>query len=85
MFYKTISSVLDRTPYSAAAYEFLVGALFHSQGYIAIAQDMRGRYKSQGEWEFWRKSASDGYDTINWITEQPWSNGEVMAFGISGL
>merc|ERR1712137_116392 len=28
-------------------------------------------------------SASDGYDTINWITEQPWSNGEVMAFGIS--
>lgn len=45
---------------------------------------MRGRYKSQGVWSFWRKSSSDGYDSINWITEQPWSNGEVMAFGVSG-
>jgi uncharacterized protein len=78
------SAVLDRTPYGATGYELLIGALFVPKNYIAIVQDMRGRYGSQGEWELWRKDADDGYDTINWITSQSWSDGNVMSFGISG-
>jgi uncharacterized protein len=78
------SAVLDRTPYDAAVYEPLLGALFIPKNYITVVQDMRGRYNSQGEWEFWRKDADDGYDTINWITSQSWSDGNVMSFGISG-
>ena len=84
-FYFFFSVVFDRTPYDASAYQYIIGSLFHHKGYIAVAQDMRGRYKSQGVWSYWRKSPSDGYDSINWITQQPWSNGEVMAFGISGI
>jgi len=78
-----LSSVLDRTPYNADGVKFLIDTLFLPRNYISIVQDLRGRYGSQGEWDFWRKSASDGFDTINWITSQEWSDGNVMSFGAS--
>ena len=31
----------------------------------------------------WHDSPEDGYDTIEWIVNQPWSNGVVYSFGIS--
>eukprot|EP00211_Chloroparvula_japonica_P002046 CAMPEP_0119122288 /NCGR_PEP_ID=MMETSP1310-20130426/2591_1 /TAXON_ID=464262 /ORGANISM="Genus nov. species nov., Strain RCC2339" /LENGTH=478 /DNA_ID=CAMNT_0007111927 /DNA_START=121 /DNA_END=1554 /DNA_ORIENTATION=+ len=79
----TFPIVLDRTPYGADATAGLVGALYLPQGYGIAAQDMRGRYKSQGEWSFWSKSADDSFDTIAWLSAQSYSSGDVFGFGIS--
>jgi len=48
-------------------------------GYAVVQQDLRGRYRSEGTGQY-RHTANphegmDGYDTIEWIAAQPWSNG----------
>lgn len=52
-------------------------------GYIVIVQDTRGRFTSEGEWEPFRNEALDGYDTIEWASKLPYSNGNVGMYGIS--
>ena len=52
-----------------------------ARGYAAVYQDTRGRYASEGEDRVYYDDAEDGYDTIDWIARQPWSNGRV---GMSG-
>lgn len=54
-------------------------------GYIVVMQDQRGRYASEGAFTLTEDEASDGVDTITWITRQPWSNGNVAMFGASSL
>jgi uncharacterized protein len=44
------------------------------QGYVVILQDVRGRFNSEGTWQFFRDDINDGYDTAKWIGSQPWSN-----------
>ena len=47
--------------------------------------DVRGRGDSDGTFEPWRSEGQDGYDTIEWIAEQDWSNGNVVTWGQSYL
>ncbi|MEM9650364.1 MAG: CocE/NonD family hydrolase, partial [Bacteroidota bacterium] len=58
---------------------------FAQRGYVAIVQDVRGRYESEGKWEPFRDEAKDGYDTIEWIAEQDFSNGKIAMQGGSYL
>lgn len=53
------------------------------RGYAVVAQDVRGRYGSDGEFRPYRQEGKDGYDTIEWAAAQPWSNGNVGSFGLS--
>lgn len=53
------------------------------RGYIFIVQNERGRYFSEGKWEILGNPQTDGYDTLSWIAEQPWSNGKVGTLGCS--
>ena len=78
-------SVLVRTPYGRkssvmAGYQFFV-----RRGYAVILEDVRGRYESQGVFGDTVQEGPDGNDTINWISEQPWSNGRVAMAGNSYL
>ena len=50
-------------------------------GYAAVYQDCRGRHGSEGEDHVYGDDAPDGYDTLEWIAAQPWSNQPV---GLSG-
>lgn len=50
-------------------------------GYAVVYQDTRGRYGSEGEDRVYYDDATDGYDTLEWIADQPWSNQRV---GLSG-
>src|SRR5437762_9820275 len=50
-------------------------------GYVAVYQDCRGRHGSEGEDRVYADDAADGYDTLEWIAGQAWSNGRV---GMSG-
>ena len=51
------------------------------KGYAAVYQDCRGRYGSEGEDHVYGDDAQDGYDTLEWIASEPWSNQRV---GLSG-
>ena len=51
------------------------------RGYAAVYQDTRGRYASGGEDRVYADDAQDGYDTLEWIAAQPWTNQRV---GMSG-
>ncbi len=52
-------------------------------GYAVVVQDVRGRYHSEGEFRPYQQEGKDGYDTIEWASAQPWSNGRVGTFGLS--
>ena len=53
------------------------------RGYAVVIQDVRGRYRSQGEFRPYENEARDGYDTIEWAARQPWSDGSIGTFGLS--
>src|SRR5262249_47247219 len=57
------------------------------RGIAVVLQDVRGRFASEGQArpyvdEGWGKR-QDGLDTIDWIRQQPWSNGKIATFGFS--
>jgi putative CocE/NonD family hydrolase len=52
-----------------------------ANGYIGVVADTRGKACSSGEIVPWEHEAQDTYDTINWISKQPWSNGQVGMYG----
>ena len=52
-----------------------------ARGYAVVAQDTRGRYKSEGENLPFHLDVNDGEDSLAWISTQPWCNGKVGTFG----
>jgi putative CocE/NonD family hydrolase len=54
-------------------------------GYTVIAQDVRGRYASEGMFNPHVQETDDGLDAFAWAAAQPWSNGVVGTFGFSYL
>jgi len=54
-----------------------------SQGYVVATQDTRGRGESEGVFEPSVGDRHDGYDTVSWLTRQPWSNQKVGTAGCS--
>jgi len=76
--------ILVRTPYKKEMSE-LQGRYYARRGYAFAIQDTRGRFSSQGQWEPFVNEAKDGYDTIEWLAAQPWSNGKVGMIGGSYL
>ncbi|GGD00589.1 CocE/NonD family hydrolase [Undibacterium terreum] len=55
---------------------------FIANGYIHVIAQPRGSAKSEGHYG---EEQSDHYDMIEWITQQPWSDGKVGMVGISGF
>lgn len=77
-------TILIRTPYDNSIPRYdRYGKFYASRGYVVIIQDCRGRYDSEGEWYPFVGEEYDGYDTIEWIAKQPWSNGKVGMTGVS--
>jgi predicted acyl esterase len=50
---------------------------------VAVVQDTRGAYASEGRYVHYNNDDQDGFDTIEWIVQQPWSNGNVGMWGSS--
>lgn len=76
--------ILSRTPYDNTTEESTEAASFYPQeGYIFIAQDVRGRNDSDGIFYPYLNEFDDGYDTIEWIGTQPWCDGNVGMVGAS--
>ncbi|MGE0757066.1 MAG: CocE/NonD family hydrolase [Pirellulaceae bacterium] len=76
------SVILTRTPYDKSGNRAL-GEYFAARGYVFVAQDTRGRYKSEGIWHWMTDDGPDGADCAEWISRQPWSNGRIGMLGTS--
>jgi len=76
--------ILIRTPYGKQGYteDSLVRKAVE-RGLAVFVQDVRGRYASDGEFDPYRQDGRDGYDTVEWLATQPWSNGRVATAGLS--
>lgn len=76
--------LLLRTPYDKSGHAG-TGAFYARRGYIFVAQDVRGRYASEGTFFPFADEAEDGADTMAWIRAQPWCNGRIGTMGGSAL
>ncbi|MCC6589673.1 MAG: CocE/NonD family hydrolase [Bryobacterales bacterium] len=77
-------TVVYRTPYNKAGQKS-AGQFFAARGYAVVAQDVRGRFASGGDFYAFVNEGPDGYDTIEWAAKQPWSDGNVVTDGASYL
>jgi hypothetical protein len=79
-----VRTIVGRTPYNKnnAAYPKLA-ASWNGRGYALVVCDVRGRGDSDGEFTPYVNEGDDGHDTIEWIADQPWSDGDVVLMGAS--
>jgi predicted acyl esterase len=78
--------ILIRTPY-VKDQELLglkdLSSFLLQHGYILVIQSERGTGWSEGQYQILAGAKNDGYDTLNWIVAQPWSNGNAGTLGCS--
>src|SRR5579864_6185319 len=74
--------ILTRTPYDKTN-SLSTCMRVAAAGYVCVAQDVRGRYTSEGEWYPFKHESEDGFDTIEWLAHQPWSTGVIGMWGAS--
>jgi uncharacterized protein len=75
-------TLLVRTPYDKSG-DTAEGEYFASRGYMVAVNDTRGRFRSEGKWRMMVDDPADGYDIVEWIARQPWSDGTVGTMGTS--
>jgi putative CocE/NonD family hydrolase len=78
--------ILIRLPYGIREYYTYMpayGKYWARKGYIFVAQDVRGKWRSEGVFEPMVNESQDGYDTLNWIASQPWCDGNIGMMGES--
>jgi putative CocE/NonD family hydrolase len=75
--------LLLRTPYDKGDSAIVRQAhVFAAHGYVVALQNIRGRYRSEGVFtKYSVLDAPDGYDAIEWMGTQSWSNGRVGTWG----
>ena len=79
--------VLQRTPYNRTVAptgsncDNATMQYFADNGYVALNQDVRGTYRSEGFFHPMVQEADDGYDAVEWAAAQAWSTGKVGMFG----
>jgi hypothetical protein len=84
----SLSTILIRVPYGKQEpYIFMPaqGRFWARRGFAFVVQDVRGKYASARDADFVHSvhELEDGYDTLEWIVKQPWSNGSVGQTGES--
>lgn len=84
-----VPAILSRTPYNAKPTtqpdRMRVRADDPAARFAMVFQDTRGRYGSEGEFYPMKNEARDGYDAVEWVSSQPWCDGNVAMNGGSYL
>ena len=78
--------LLQRTPYNKSSPQSRSGSsvdpiIAAQNGFATVIQDVRGRFSSHGEFYPLINEIDDGYDSIEWISNQNWSDGKVGMYG----
>ena len=82
-------AILEMIPYRKDdwrwAHDEALGQWLAARGYAFCRLDIRGTGSSPGiaRGEYTPDETNDGYDTVEWLAAQPWSNGNVGMWGIS--
>jgi len=78
--------ILTRTPYGKGnMFRTGGGEHFIQAGYAYVVQDVRGKGHSEGFYAAFVNDIEDGYDSVEGIAKQPWSNGKVGITGASAM
>jgi len=80
---QNLPTILVFFPYTINPAVWAENKAFVENGYVLAYVNVRGRYFSEGVYTYLGGSGPDSYDTIDWISKQPWSNGKVGALGCS--
>lgn len=76
--------LLIRSPYSRGAMRLVHDVVGLARGgWAVVVQDVRGRFDSAGSFTPFACEIEDGYDSVDWCTRQPWSDGRVAMTGWS--
>ncbi len=76
--------LLHRTPYDKSRASLVEQAeYFAGHGYVVVLQDLRGLYGSQGNFTKYIGEGRDGYDTIEYLAELPYTDGKIGMWGTS--
>jgi putative CocE/NonD family hydrolase len=78
-----VPALLDRTPYGRRGRLERHGEYFASRGYVVAVQDCRGRGDSEGEFRPFVNDPEDGYDTVEWLADRSYVDGQVGTIGSS--
>ncbi len=72
--------IFEMTPYISDTYHNRA-YYFAQHGYVFALVDVRGRGNSEGRFDPFMNDARDGYDVVEWLARQPWSDGKVAMWG----
>ena len=81
-------TIMCHTPYDKATARYAeIADFFVPRGYVVVLVDMRDRYRSEGSGTYFHSATPhtgrDGYDIVEWVATQPWSNGRIGTVGSS--
>ena len=76
-------AILELTQYDIDGGRHAEPAFFALHGYVFVQAYVRGRGRSGGAKSdnLGAQVGRDGYDLVEWIARQPWSNGQVVMYG----
>lgn len=86
---KPVPAILEYIPYrhrdNTRVRDDQMHKYFAGYGYASVRVDIRGSGNSEGVLldEYLQSELDDGVDIINWISKQPWCDGNVGMIGIS--
>ncbi len=77
--------LLYRTPYGINTDNI---SSWTSNHFVTVCQDIRGRFASEGVFNFFREDGwgpenQDGLETVEWILQHDWCNGKIGTMGTS--
>lgn len=80
-------TIVERTPYGKHDDEVVArAARIARRGFAVVVQDIRGRYMSDGDFRPFfagQHDDPDGFDCVQWVAAEEWSNGRVGVMGHS--
>lgn len=92
---KKFPVILERTPYNKKSPSSAevhnserwtrhgVAKYFTDRNYVVVFQDCRGRFESTGTFTKYLSEPKDGYETLVWISNQPWCDQNIGTMGLS--
>jgi len=72
--------IFELTPYISDTYHNRA-YYFAQHGYVFAIVDVRGRGNSEGHFDPMMQEPQDGHDVVEWLAQQPWSNGKITMWG----
>ncbi|MFC7068653.1 CocE/NonD family hydrolase [Halobaculum lipolyticum] len=78
-----LPALVSRTPYGKRGEMGRHGEWFAERGYVVAIQDCRGRFESEGRFRMFVDEPEDGYDTVEWVADRPYCDGQVGTVGSS--